>query len=100
MGSSGGFSPVPITRLANPRDLWIPASGVLKKDAMGYWLSEGPGREEPFTAVPITPVAPTPYGISPFQKNVPSAVFPSWLRSKGREGLPNDVLKKNAGIVN
>jgi hypothetical protein len=62
-------------------------------------LKERPVREEPFTVVPTTLIVLMRYGISPFLRNVPSAVSPSWLRSMEREGLPNDVLRKNVDIV-
>jgi len=62
-------------------------------------LKEGAVREGLFTAVPITPIVPTLYGINPFRRNVPSAVFPSWLRNKGRAGSPSDAPKKNAAIA-
>jgi hypothetical protein len=63
-------------------------------------LRERPVRGELFTAVPITPIVPTLYGISPFRRNVPSAVFLSWLRNKERAGSPSDAPKKNADIAN
>jgi hypothetical protein len=62
-------------------------------------LREGPVREGRFTAVPITPIAPTLHGINPFPRNVPSVVFLSWLRSKARAGSPGDVLRKSVDIA-
>jgi hypothetical protein len=62
-------------------------------------LRERPVRGELFTVVPITPIVPTLYGISPSRRNVPSAVFLSWLRNKGRAVPPSDVPKKNVDIA-
>ena len=63
-------------------------------------MNEEPVREEPFIAVPTTLIAPTPYGISPLQRNVPNAVSLSWLKSKEREGSASDVPIKNVVIEN
>jgi DNA topoisomerase-1 len=52
-----------------------------------------------FIVARTIPVVPSPFGISPFRKGVPSAIFPIWSKRPERTGSSSNVLRKNVDIV-
>src|SRR4030042_3845416 len=90
---------VPNIPPVNLHGLWTPVPAVLRKDVRGSLLKEGPARGKRFTVVHNTRIAPMPYGINPFRKNVLNVISPSWSKSRGKGESLNDVLKRIVDTV-
>lgn len=92
--SSEGFWPAPTIRHVNSLDPWIRGFGAHRRVVKGCWWKERLIKAERSTAVPITRIAPTHYGINPFRKNALSAISLSWLKSTGRVASPSDAPRR------
>jgi len=98
MGNSGSSWPAPITPPARSRGHGRPVSNVLRRGVTVRSLSGERVKEGPFIAAATILAAPTPFGISPFQRSVLSVDSHTWWRSKERTGFPYAVPKRSAVI--